>query len=161
MHSTIYQVSRYPIVEDERVNSFKVDEGEMVDIDYADTIDNENRKELIIRLAKFILPLGMFTLNPDLSMTYNGGFKEWCETYTKDIYRKANAINPSNVMQWIGPTYQLQKAIVNPLGTDSLFITDFEDNAGTAERSADFMRFIEKLQPGDKLYFGSVMDYHF
>lgn len=55
---------------------------------------------------------------------------------------------------------QLKKAIINPLGVDALFVTEFYGGAGTAERSADLMDIIARLKKGDKLYIGAILGYH-
>lgn len=39
-----------------------------------------------------------------------------------------------------------KKAIINPLGVDALFVTEFYGGAGTAERSADLMDIIARLK---------------
>ena len=70
-------------------------------------------------------------------------------------------INEENIMKWVGPAYQLQKAILNPLCTDALFVTDFSNGYGLAERSRELMTIIGNLEIGDKLYVGAVFGYHF
>ena len=55
---------------------------------------------------------------------------------------------------------QLKKAIINPLGVDALFVTEFYGGAGTAERSADLMDIIARLKKGDRLYIGAILGYH-
>ena len=94
-------------------------------------------------------------------MTYNGGFKEWTKEYVAELQSRAKDIKPENVMQWIGPSYQLQKAIINALDTETLFVTDFWDTNGVAEKSTSFMQYVEKLTPGEVLHIGQVLDYHF
>ena len=41
-----------------------------------------------------------------------------------------------------------------------LFVTEFYDGAGTAERSADLMDIIARLKKGDRLYIGAILGYH-
>ena len=64
-------------------------------------------------------------------------------------------------LECLGPAYQLQKAILNPLDTDALFITDFANCYGLAERSRELMTMIGNLQTGERLYIGAVVGYHF
>ena len=54
-----------------------------------------------------------------------------------------------------------KKAIINPLGVDALFVTEFYGGAGTAERSADLMDIIARLKKGDRLYIGAILGYHY
>ena len=55
---------------------------------------------------------------------------------------------------------QYPNAIINPLGVDALFVTEFYGGAGTAERSADLMDIIARLKKGDRLYIGAILGYH-
>ncbi len=89
----------------------------------------------------------MFTLNNDLTLTYNGGINEWRHHYARLIRERAEAIDTDNVTEWTGPVYQLQKAIINPLDTDSLFITDFGSNFGTAEHPQNLCASWNGLRP--------------
>ena len=142
MFSTIFQLSNRPIEKREYIGIEHVGQGDMVFMDYTCEIDNEDRKREIKNLAGRILPEGMFTLNADETLAYNGGFTEWR-------------------MEWAGTAYHLQKAILNPLATDCLFITEFCDGHGTAERSRELMRLVETLAAGEKLYIGAVIGYRF
>lgn len=161
MHSLIIQISNRPIAEDNYIGIDHVEAGEMASIDYCDEIEQSERKGVINNLVNRTLPAGMFTINPDgESLTYRGGFTEWCRKYVRSLHDKAMAINEANVFKYIGPAFQLQKAIVNPLATDILFVTDFTDGMGTAERSRQLMCIIGELQIGDKLYIGAVLNYH-
>ena len=130
-------------------------------MDYTCEIDNEDRKREIKNLAGRILPEGMFTLNADETLAYNGGFTEWRKTYLDLIRKRTDALTEKNIMEWAGTAYHLQKAILNPLATDCLFITEFCDGHGTAERSRELMRLVETLAAGEKLYIGAVIGYRF
>lgn len=110
MHSTIYQLGTSPISEDEYMNPETISEGESVCIGYADEIVEAERKSQMEELVE-ILPKGMFTLNNDLTLTYNGGINEWRHHYARLIRERAEAIDTDNVTEWTGPVYQLQKAI--------------------------------------------------
>lgn len=162
MNSIIIQISRNPIQKDEYVGVDNINSGDMVSVDYCYGIEPNARIETINRLIETILPKGMFTLNPDgKSMTYHGGYTEWSRQYVETIHNKVTAISEFNVFKYTGPVFQLEKAIINPLGTDTLFITDFYDGMGTAERSREFMQEVNELKIGDKLYIGAVLGYHF
>lgn len=160
MHGTIYQLGTSPISEDDYMNPDNITEGDTVGIDYADEVTQEERKTQLEELLAE-LPKGMFTLNPDLSITYNGGFDEWRLSYVKLLKEKAEAITPDKAMEWTGPVYKLKMALCNPLDTDCLFIIDYGTGYSMAERSIEFMRLVERLNPGDRLYAGLIADYHF
>lgn len=137
MHSTIYQIAERPIQPDEYVGVYNIEAGEMASIFYAREAEKSERAERIKILVGRVLPKGMFAVSPNgETLIYKGGFTEWSRKYAATLLDKANFINETN-FKYIGPTYQLQKAIVNPLDTESLFITTFCDCSGTAERSRE------------------------
>ena len=94
------------------------------------------------------------------TLTYNGGFAIWQKSHFDNIKAISAELTPANVMNWNGPIGQLKKAIINPLGVDALFVTEFYGGAGTAERSADLMDIIARLKKGDRLYIGAILGYH-
>ena len=160
MHSLIFQISNCPIAEDNYIGIDHVEAGEMASIDYCDEVEQSERKSVIDNLVNRTLPASMFTINPDgESLTYGGGFTEWCRQYVRSLHDNAMAINEANVFKYIGAAFQLQKAIVNPLATDILFVTDLTEGMGTAERSRQLMRIIGELQIGAKLYIGAILNY--
>lgn len=162
MHSKIFQLSTEPISKEEYIGTENIENGEIVSIDYAYETRDEERKELIATLVNEVLPEGMFTISPDEeSLTYNGSFPQWCKDYLRLLQTKTAEITTANVMEWIGPAFQLQKAIVNPLMTDILFVTDFAACYALAERSREFMTMVNRMHKGDKLYVGAILGYHF
>ena len=165
MHSFIFELAQHQILHEKGFGEDPtIANGDMVSpIDYATLLSGEKRKHAIDILMKSVLPKGMFTLNPDgESMTYNGGIGIWRKSYLTLLHDRIKAVNEDNILDWIGPAYQLQKAIVNPLDTNCLFIVDsFNDFLGPAERSSELMRLAKRLKKGDVLYFGLVFDYHF
>ena len=120
----------------------------------------DGRKFDIRFLLEHILPKGMFTPIEESTLTYNGGFAMWRKSHFDNIKAISAELTPANVMKWNGPIGQLKKAIINPLGVDALFVTEFYDGAGTAERSADLMDIIARLKKGDRLYIGAILGYH-
>ena len=162
MHSIIFQISDQPITREERIGIDHIEAGDMTSLDYAYEVSEEERKESIHDLVERILPKGMFTLGEDGdTLAFQGGFTEWRKRYLDTIRCKVEDIDEENVMQWVGPAYQLQKAILNPLATDTLFVTDFANNYGLAERSRELMTMIGNLPTGERLYIGAVVGYHF
>lgn len=162
MHSIIYQISDQPITRDEFISIDHIEGGDMTSFDYAYENIEEERKEYIRDLVERILSKGMFKLGEDgETLVFQGGFTEWRKSYLDTIRCKVAAIDEENIMKWVGPAYQLQKAILNPLDTDALFITDFANGYGLAERSRELMTIIGNLQTGERLYIGAVVGYHF
>lgn len=104
----------------------------------------------------------MFTIAPDgEAIVYQGGFTTWRKSCLELLRAKTADINEEdNIMEWIGPSYQLQKATVNPLGCGSYFVTEASGGYGTAERSRDLMLMVGKLETGAKLYIGAILGYH-
>lgn len=162
MHSLIYQISDEPINKEAYISTDHIEAGDMAYIDYTHETEENERKTLIKELAERILPKGMFTVSQDgETLTYQGGFAEWRKSYIQNILTKAATITEENVMKWIGPTYQLQMAVVNPLDTGTLFVIDFDTYSALAERSREFMTMIERLDKGAQLYIGTIAGYHF
>ncbi len=162
MHSIIFQISDQPIAKEKRIGIDHIETGDMASLDYAYKNSEEERKENIRCLVERILPKGMFTLGGDgETLVFQGGFAEWRKSYLDTIHNKVADINEANIMEWVGPAYRLQKAILNPLCTDALFITDFGNGYGLAERSRELMTMIGNRQTGERLYMGTVVGYHF
>ena len=66
------------------------------------------------------------------------------------IQAKAGELTTQNVGEWIGPVYQLEKALKNPLETAFQFYMDEEGMQGSTEESYEFMRKVCELEPGTK-----------
>lgn len=160
MHSTIYQISTEPIAERDLLHIDNIIAGEMASISYVNENDEEGRKFDIKCLVEHILPKGMFTLSDENTLSYNGDFNMWRKSHFDKIKALSAQLTPANVMKYNGPIGELKKAIVNPLGTSALFVTDFYGGGGTAECSADLMDMVSALSKGDKLYLGAILGYH-
>ena len=160
MHSIIFQISTKPIAEHDFLNIDLIEAGEMASISYVDNIDESERELNIKHLAENILPKGMFTKSDNNTLIYNGGFNKWSKTQCDHIMTLSVQVTPSNVMKWMGPIGELKKAITNPLGTDTLFVTEFYRGSVTAECSADLMEMVSLLSKGDKLYIGTIASSH-
>ena len=160
MHGTIYQISTEPIAERDLLHIDNIIAGEMASISYVNENDEDGRKFDIKCLVEHILPKGMFTLSDENTLTYNGGFNMWRKSHFDKIKSLTAQLKPANVMKYNGPIGELKKAIVNPLGTTVLFVTDFYGGGGTAECSADLMDMVSTLSKGDTLYLGAFLGYH-
>lgn len=156
MHCYIYQIGTEPFAEGGTLNPENVYEGNGIFLSYTYGLDAEERDEAIENLVANVLPKGMFTLNADNNLIYNGGFKIWRKSYFDEIMFATKRLTPANVMDEYGEMQVLNGAITNPLNTASLF----ECGNGIVVRSIKLMRMIEKLDKGDILYVGSVLGYH-
>lgn len=103
----------------------------------------------------------MFTLVGENIIRYNGGADEWKEQWQKLIQERASQITTENILNSIGPMYQRERALLNPLDLGTLFYDDSENMNSYAEHSAEFMRSVCQLEEGTLLYIGGVLDYHY
>lgn len=160
MHSRIFQISTMKIEKDNYLNENTLPQGDCSPFDYCADIDSETRKEDIAYLVNHVLPKGMFELISEDTMRYIGGIEQWKEEYVANIRKNAGAVTVENMLEW-SITYNLQKAIVNPLDVAYQFYLDGEGCQPFAEQSFAFMSFVCTLEPDTILYIGGVIDYHF
>lgn len=156
MHSYIYQIGLKPFHEGEALDSDNILEGNDVYFSYAYGLDSEERLKAIEDIVINVLPKGMFTLNADKTLTYNGGFRIWRKSYFDSIMSTAKTLTPANVMDEYGNINTLKKKVTNPLNTACLFVC----GGICADKSIKLMRIVEGLDKGDILYIGSVLGYH-
>ncbi len=161
MHSKIFQITQTRVNKDNYLNEDTLSQGDDGFFDYCAEIDDEERKFHIDNLVNNILPKGMFELISDDTMRYNGGAEQWRENFVADIRRRAEAITPDSVQDWIGPVYQLEKFLKNPLDTAYWFYLNEERWQSYAEQSYEFLRQVCEFEPGTILYIGGIIDYHF
>lgn len=161
MHGKIFQITKTRVAEDCYLNETTLMQGDDSFFDYCAEIDDEERRFHIDNLVNDILPTGMFELISEDTVRYNGGAEQWREAFVNDIRRRAEAITPDSVQQWIGPIYQLTNFLKNPLNTVYRFYMDEEGLQCCAEQSYEFLRQVCEFEPGTELYIGGVIDYHF
>ena len=161
MHAKVFQITCQRVDKENTLNEYTLAQGDGSFYDYCAEITPECRKEMIVCLVNEILPKGMFSLIGDDELVYNGGAEEWKAEWVKAIHDKARKVTTKNVMDWIGPTYQLEKELKNPLHTDSQFYLSDETYQSYAEQSAQLMEMVCNLQVGTHLYIGGVIDFHF
>lgn len=157
MHSTLFQVEDSPIVRENFLTEQSIRFGNDTEIDYLYERTDKQRKELIKVLAEEILPHGMFVVKDEDRIVYQGGYEDWAEKWVNVIREKAGAITIENVFDWIGPTYQLQKVIENPIDCGTLFCLD---GSSYPEKSAEMMNYVKRMKKGESLYIGSVFGFH-
>lgn len=161
MHSTIFQITKTRVEKENFLNEDTLMQGDNSHFDYCAEMDDKVRKEEIDYLVNHILPKGMFELTSEDTILYKGGADKWKEDFVSEIRKKAEAITPDKVQDWIGPVYQLEKFLKDPLDTGYWFYTDAEGVQSYAEQSDEFLREVCDLEPDTTLYIGGVIDYHF
>ena len=161
MHSTIFQITKTRVEKENFLNEDTLMQGDNSHFDYCAEMDDKVRKEEIDYLVNHILPKGMFELTSEDTILYKGGADKWKEDFVSEIRKKAEAITPDKVQDWIGPVYQLEKVLKDPLDTGYWFYTDAEGVQSYAEQSYEFLREVCDLEPDTTLYIGGVIDYHF
>lgn len=160
MHSRIFQISTMQIEKGNYLNEDTLYQGECSFYDYCADIDDETRKRDIAYLVNNVLPKGMFELISEDAIRYNGGIEQWKEEYVANLRKNAAAVTVDNMLEW-STTYNLQKAIENPLNVPYHFYLDGDGCQSFAEQSFAFMSFVCTLEPDTILYIGGVIDYHF
>ena len=161
MHSTIFQITKTRVEKENFLNEDTLMQGDNSHFDYCAEMDDKVRKEEIDYLVNHILPKGMFELTSEDTILYKGGADKWKEDFVSEIRKKAEAITPDKVQDWIGPVYQLEKFLKDPLDTGYWFYTDAEGVQSYAEQSYEFLREVCDLEPDTTLSIGGVIDYHF
>ena len=161
MHSTIFQITKTRVEKENFLNEDTLMQGDNSHFDYCAEMDDKVRKEEIDYLVNHILPKGMFELTSEDTILYKGGADKWKEDFVSEIRKKAEAITPDKVQDWIGPVYQLEKFLKDPLDTGYWFYTDAEGVQSYAEQPYEFLREVCDLEPDTTLYIGGVIDYHF
>ncbi len=157
MHDNIFQVSRKPIARDDYPDTDLIAENTEW-IGYCDEVDKGTRLNAIKHLVDEILPEGMFSIDSEGDvLTYIGGLEEWAEEYVKKIQDAANKLTPSNILTWCKEKKALKDIMRSPIGHSTMFVLD---NNLFAEFSCEFIEYINDMQPGDKLFIGSVLNYH-
>ena len=161
MHAKVFQITKQRVDKENILNENTLIQGDGSDYDYCSNISEKERKEMIVALISDILPKGMFTQASDDELVYQGGASEWKQSWVEEIQDKAMKVTTENVTDWIGAAYQLEKAIKNPLHTDSHFYLSENSFQSYAEQSNELMRFVCSLENGTHLFIGGVIDYHF
>ena len=161
MHAKVFQITKQRVDEENILNENTLTQGDGSDYDYCSNISEEERAEMIEALANDILPKGMFSMAGDDELVFQGGADEWKKSWAEEIQDKAKNVTAENVTDWIGAAYQLEKAIKNPLHTDSHFYLSEDSCQSYAETSNELMRFVCSLKEGTHLFIGGVIDFHF
>ena len=161
MHSKIFQITQTMVDKDSYLNEDTLMQGEGSFFDYCGEIDDEERQLHIENLVNEVLPKGMFEFVSENTIRYMGGAEEWKKNFIAGIRLRVEAVTHDKIQDWIGPVYQLEKYLKDPLETGYWFYTDENGIQSYAEQSYEFLREVCALEPGTLLYIGGVIDYHF
>lgn len=156
MHSCIFQVSTKPISEGDYVSPeyFYDNSGDFADY-IGDPITGKHRLDSI----KYVFELfgNMFTINKDV-ITFNGlgNFVRKWNDYMRELSSNLDDNEYKQYDMWrIGCATKETHLYI----CSRFFIEDWNECAGPAEDLIDFLQ--HRAKPGDKLYIGAVIDYHF
>lgn len=159
-HGKIYQLATKPISKDDHIKPDMFYDNHDSYADWiGDAEEGEEREECIRNLVKYDLK-GMFELTADGCLVYLG-MDVFLQKWVDAIHEKAQAITVENV------TNYTQRAALRDVlagshtdSTDRIVISEYSGNF--AEPLADLIAFAKyNMKPGDKLYFGAVIDFHY
>lgn len=158
MHSAIFQISTKPIGEDERTKP----EYYYEDSYFADYIGDEfeggDREDAIKSLTASLD--GVFKPAGRDCLVYLGkdSLKKFLQAWADDIKANAAELNADNILSEI----RHLKLSVQETHKHSSIRVHIEEYNGWAGPITDLIEFADwKLKEGDKIYVGSVIDYHF
>ncbi len=160
MHSSIYQVSIQPIeVDDYAKPDYFYDNSN----DFADYIGEEwtgdNRKEDIKWLAHTLSDLFDLDETGEI-LVYKGGMDVFKEKWTAAIHKAAEEVTDDNVLESMPRWYAKNVCEKTHLYSDYRFsIENWNDYPNPLDELIEYVA--DKMKPGDKLYIGAVIDFHF
>lgn len=158
MHSYIIQISKSPISKDDYTRTIDIEPSEL--IDYTSDIKDIDREDFLRTVVKW-MPTGMFEYVNENCIRYLGGMTEWKKDYLEYLHKTIDNVETFTLFKYKNSIYEIERLVSNPLNTDILFGI-VENGCGTSpQRSTDFMAFVDTLAIGDKIYVGSILDYHF
>ncbi len=161
MHSKIFQITRTRVDKDDYMNEDTLMQGDDSFSIIVPRLTTKNARYHIDNLVNNILPKGMFELVSDDTIRYNGGAAQWREEFVADIRSRAEAITPESVQEWIGPVYQLEKFLKNPLDTAYWFYMDEEAlNPMPSSPTSSCGKYLN-LNPARNSISVVFIDYHF
>lgn len=163
MHGYIFQITTKKPQDDGILREDTLHQGDGYDIDYCQKISDEARKNAIATLVKDVLPKGMFELVTEDTIRYNGGAKEWRKEFIKTVRKMADALDTDGPRTgtFDSGLYHLEKYLSDPLGTGIMFYEDEDGYCEYAQESYWFMANACVYEPGQLLYIGGVIDYHY
>lgn len=160
MHANIYQISKSEVDKDCYLDETTLYCGDGNFIDYCSDIEECDREAEICKLVGTFLPEGMFTMVGGNAIRYNGGIDAFLEKWIENIRKAVGKMTKDTITESY-ERYRLRMAIDNPLNSDTLFYLDDDGTSGYAKRPGDFFDMLKDMEPGDLLYVGGIVDYHY
>lgn len=159
-HGNIYQLATKPIADDKKITPDEFYDNHDA---YADWIGDEEEgeeREVCIRYLASELQ-GMFDLDEEEGVLVYKGIGNYLQEWVDAIHEKAQAITVENVLNYL-PRATL-KDVLNGTHKDNTDRFVIEEYCGRcAEPMADLIEFVkDSMKPGDKLYFGAIIDFHY
>ena len=155
MHSTIFQVSKNQMEQDDHLTSYDIAEG-----DYGyfgiDWIGDERDLDDGFDSLENALPKELFESNrTDRSITVRReNIKMILRRMVNTIRDKANELNEENILNW-RETYMVKSACMNYMGHNALFY--YENELMSLNQ---FIKDIASDENVTTLYIGAMLDYH-
>lgn len=155
MHARIWQVSTKPVEDDERLSesSFYDNTGDFADYvsDMTRTEEEEDIKDWLPRILK-----GLFVCN-GRELTFVGS-KEFIQEWRKAIKESVEILDDSNMLVFPN-LYKVERVVKE---THMRVGHRFAFDSSLPEEYGDFVRdAYNNLAPGDKIYVGAVIDFHY
>lgn len=155
MHERIYQLDTKPIMADKFItpDDFGVEDYS----DFADYIADIDEDTLADEYENFPDFAGAFTRKDD-ALIFNG-FDRLKKEWLNAIHERAEKINEDNILKDAqNVRFNLKDALLYPY-TFSRFV--FSDEMFMRRSSSFIEECAYILKPGDKLYLGGVLDFHY
>lgn len=160
MHSAILQISASLLTHDRFIKHHNITPTRGIWIDYVNRLYGTAAVKEVESFVDCENVKPLLALAPDGNLIYKGGVEEWLENHLQDIQQACNEITVNDILDYpTSATMRLEDALTNPLDVSTLFIEG--DNSNEAESSIALIRLLSRLEPGDKVYVGTVYDYHF
>ena len=157
MHSKIYQISLKPLEKEDYLKPSDLYENSQDFADYiGDEFEGDSRIECIEYLSECLSEFFDYVGNGTLLYKGMGDFlTDWVE----QIKLLADSITPENVLKELNLYYLSSVTEKTHKNMSSRFyIEDYNCFAGPL---SDLVEFLATRKEGEKIYVGSVIDYHF
>lgn len=160
MHSKIFQISNRPINKDDYASPESFYESSFADYIGDEVDDKEERRDYIESLAKTLE--GVFTLNEDYSLTYNGkdALHEFLTKWVDYLQGLTANLTADNIFSNV--SIDLIRYTCNTTHKDCgfrFYIEDWNYHAGPLKDLVEYAA--NQLRDGDRIYIGAIVDYHF
>lgn len=159
-HGKIFQLASKPIRKDGYITPEDFYDNHDAYADWiGDEVEEEERKECIGYLASALQ--GLCELDKSgTAFVYRGGLERYLQEWVDAIHEKAQAITAANVL------YHTPRATLRDIvsGThkdtaDRFVIKEYSGDY--AEPMSSLIEFLHQLKPGDMLYIGGIVDFHY